>query len=150
MFRTFPEDIALFESRVGFDASVHGLLDRRGRSVLTIDEDPRFAPRCVEHAAAVVRGFLDASRLLPRDVDLLIASQYPPTFATDVARAVGIAPERVPELPAGLAGAHTAGPIAALEAAMAAGQFAAARRVLFVCAGAGITIAAALYVTAPS
>ena len=91
-------------------------------------EDPRFAARCVEHAAAVVRGFLDASRLLPRDVDLLIASQYPPSFATDVARAVGIAPERVPELPADLAGAHTAGPIAALEAAMAAGQFAAARQ----------------------
>jgi len=148
-FRTFPEDIGLFEARVAFDASSHGLLGRRGRSVLTIHEDPKFPLRCVEHATTVVSRFLDAARLAPGDVDLLIASQHPPAFGADLARAVRIPLERVPVVQGGLAGAHTAGPIAALEAAMASGRFAAAKRVLFVSAGAGITIAAALYRTSP-
>jgi 3-oxoacyl-[acyl-carrier-protein] synthase-3 len=143
--RTFPEDIDLFEARVAFDASSHGRLDRRGRSVLTIREDTRFAARCLERAVSVARGFLDAARLSPADVDLLLASQHPRSFAVDLGAALGIVPERIPALPRELVGAHTAGPIAALEAAMSSGRFAAARRVLFVAAGAGITISAALY-----
>jgi 3-oxoacyl-[acyl-carrier-protein] synthase III len=147
-FKTFPEHIGLFEARVEYDASAVGLLDHRGRSVLTIREDPSFGARCAERAASVASGFLDAARLLPKDVDLLIASQYPAPFAAEVAGALGIPRDRVPILRAELAGAHTAGPIAALEAAMESGRFAAAKRVLFVTAGAGITIAVALYRTA--
>ncbi len=93
----------------------------------------------------MARGFLDAARLLPADVDLLVASQHPRGFAAELAAALGIAPERVPALSRELAGAHTTGPIAALEAAMASGRFAAARRILFVTAGAGITVTAALH-----
>jgi 3-oxoacyl-[acyl-carrier-protein] synthase III len=51
----------------------------------------------------------------------------------------------VPSVPRDLARAHTAGVIAALEAAFASGAFARAGRVLFVTAGAGLTIGAALY-----
>ena len=42
-------------------------------------------------------------------------------------------------------GAHTAGPIVALDAAMESGQFAAARTILFATVGAGIVVGVALY-----
>jgi 3-oxoacyl-[acyl-carrier-protein] synthase-3 len=145
-FHTFVEHSELFEARVAFEPSTgHGVLGHRGRSVLEVREDPRFAAVCVERATDVTRGFLERMSLGAGDVDVLVASAYPPGFAVDVARAVGIAADRVPQLPSELASAHTAGPIAALAAAKDSGRFARARNVLFVAAGAGVTVAVALY-----
>jgi 3-oxoacyl-[acyl-carrier-protein] synthase-3 len=141
--RTFPEHQGLFEARLDFEPG--RLLHRRGRSVLVVREDPSFAARCVELAAGVARDFLDGAGLRPGDVDLLVASAYPVGFAGELARALGIAPERLPELPAEMAGAHTAGPIAALAAADRTGALARARNLLVATAGAGITIAVAHY-----
>jgi 3-oxoacyl-[acyl-carrier-protein] synthase III len=117
----------------------------RGRNVLEIHEAPAFAARCAAHGAAVARAFLAARGLAAADVDLLIASQYPPRFADDVARDLGVPAARVPRVDRPLRSSHTAGPIAALDAAIADGRFARARHVLFVTAGAGIAIGVALY-----
>lgn len=145
-FRTFPEHSALFEVRVNFDpAGNRGLFGHSGRNILEVHEDPRFAALCVQRATEVTVAFLDRAKLRVDDVDVLVASPYPPGFAGDLARAVGVAADRVPELPPELASAHTAGPIAALQAAVESGRFARARNVLFVTAGAGITIAVAHY-----
>lgn len=141
--RTFSEDADLFESRMHWDPRA-GLL-RRGRNVVEIDETPRFATRCIDHAIDVVGELLGRTSLSIDSIDLLVASQYPARFAGDLARALGIEPARVPSVSAKLERAHTAGPIAALEAAIASGQFARARHTLFVTAGAGITIGAAVY-----
>ncbi len=141
--RTFGEDAALFEAEVRW-APRGGLL-HRGRNVLEIHEAPAFAARCVEHAIDVTSEVLDDAGLDGEDVDVLIASQHPRAFAREVARELGIPEDRLPEVRGALATAHTAGPLAALAAAFATGQFTRARRVLFVTAGAGITIGVALY-----
>jgi 3-oxoacyl-[acyl-carrier-protein] synthase-3 len=145
-FHTFPEHAGLFEARVQFEPGTgEDRVGHRGHSVLDVHEDPTFAARCVERATEVTAAFLERVALRAGDVDLLIASPYPPRFAAELAQAVGVTAERVPELPPELACAHTAGPIAALATAMESGCFARARNVLFVTAGAGITIAVALY-----
>ena len=54
----------------------------------------------------------------------------------------------VPRVRSALLQTHTAGPIAALEAAFESGQFARAHRTLFVTVGAGLAVDVALYVAA--
>lgn len=144
-FASFAEDAELFEVRVRFEPGAGGVFGHRGHPALDVREDPRFAPRCVEHATTVSLRFLDRVGLLVKDVDLLIASGYPRRFDRELATTLGISPRHVPELPPELAGAHTAGPLAALATASRNGQLALARRVLFVTVGAGITVGVALY-----
>lgn len=140
---TFAEDAALFESHLRWDPAAG--LTRRGRNVLEIRESPAFGPQAVARAAEAAAGFLDRAGVRPADIDLVIASQYPRQFPTAVAARLGIPSDRVPRVPRALSASHTAGPLAALEAALDSGQLAAARRVLFVTAGAGITVSLALY-----
>jgi len=147
-FRTFPEDAELFVVELGWEAG-QGRMRRRGKNMLDVREDPRFGPACVKHATRVVKQFLADDGLSADDVDLVIGSQYPAHFADDVAAAVGIAADKVPVVDERLASSHTAGPIAALDAAIASGAFARARHVLFVTCGAGITIGVARYRPTP-
>lgn len=141
--RTFPEHAPLFEIDLRWDPSAG--LTRRGRNVLEVYEAPGFAACCVERASEVAQDLLASAGLAVGDIDLVIASQYPRGFARQVTRRLGIPVDRVPGVASELAAAHTAGPIAALEAAIESKQFAHARHTLFVTAGAGITIGAALY-----
>jgi len=139
--RTFPEDASLFESHLVWDSHA----GMRGRNIVEIREAPAFGDRCVEHAVEVVREVLADAALRPDQVDVLIASQYPDGFGLRVARALGIADDRLPFVPRELRGTHTAGPIGALESALTTRRFAHARHALFVTAGAGITIGVAWY-----
>jgi 3-oxoacyl-[acyl-carrier-protein] synthase III len=129
--RTFPEDAALFESHVAHDG------------ILEICEAPAFEDHCVEHAAAVAREVLAEAALRPAQIDVLVASQHPHCFALRVAHALGIPADRLPHVAPALRDTHTAGPIGALEAALATRPH--ARHTLFVTAGAGITIGVAWY-----
>jgi 3-oxoacyl-[acyl-carrier-protein] synthase-3 len=144
-FRTFPGDAGLFEVRLRFEPRSGSPLPRRGRNVLDVQVSPVFAERCVGHAVEVASDYLRRAGLRAAQVDLLVASQYPPSFGADVASAIGMPAERVPGVDRALASVHTAGPIAALDAAVQSGRFARAKNTLFVAAGAGITIAVALY-----
>jgi 3-oxoacyl-[acyl-carrier-protein] synthase-3 len=135
-FRAFPEFADLFVVRIGFDGE---------RNVIDVHEDATFARRALECATSAASAFLDRQKIAASDVDLLVASQAPPTFADDLARALGIATDCVPRVTPDLAMAHTAGPLVALDAAIQSGQLARARRVLFVTASAGITVGSALY-----
>jgi 3-oxoacyl-[acyl-carrier-protein] synthase-3 len=139
-FQTFATEAPLFQATLNREG---GAL--RGRYVLEVREDPRYAAACLEHARQVSRGFLARAELLESDVDLLIASQYPPGFARDLARELGVPPERVPRVANDRGPTHSAGVMAALEAAIDSGLFWRAHTVLFVTAGAGITIGVALY-----
>lgn len=141
--KTFADETASFVAEMGWqrDAGVF----RHGRNVLEIHESPRFAERCVEHGVAVARALLASANLRIQDVGALIASQYPMDFATSLAHRLELPADRVPRVAPDLAGSHTAGPIAALEAATVSAQLARVRHTLYVTAGAGPTIAAALY-----
>ena len=79
--------------------------------------------------------------LVEGDGDLLVATASVPGFADGLAARLGVPAERVPSPADGLAGAHTAAPAVALETV----HLDAASTALFVSAGAGITVAAALY-----
>jgi 3-oxoacyl-[acyl-carrier-protein] synthase-3 len=146
--RTFAAHADLFEATVHWAPRAGWL--RRGRNIVEVREAPELAPRCVELATEVVTGFLARQALVPDDIDLVIASQYPSRFALDIADRLGIPRTRVPRVRPELASSHTAGPIAALEAAFERGQLAHARHTLFVTVGAGITVGVALYVGAPA
>jgi 3-oxoacyl-[acyl-carrier-protein] synthase-3 len=141
LIRTFPEDASLFLSRLVWDRRV----GMHGRNVVEVVEAPAFADRCVDRAVEVARELLADAELRPEQIDLLMASQYPVGFPFQVARALGIAADHVPEVKPELVGSHTAGPIGALEAAIASRRLPRARHALFVTAGAGTTIGVAWY-----
>lgn len=141
--RTFPEHQALFEANVRWDPDA-GFLGR-GKNVLEMIEAPELAEACVEHAADVTSALLGEADLRASDVDLLITSQCPLRFPERLARRLGVPLTHLPQVAPELGTLHTAGPIAALEAAIEGGRFAAAATTLFVTVGAGITVAAALY-----
>jgi 3-oxoacyl-[acyl-carrier-protein] synthase III len=141
--RTFPEQAPQFE--IDLRWSPNAGLTGRGRNVIDVYEAPGFAASCVDRATEVAQELLSSVELSVGDVDLVIASQYPRGFGRLVARQLGIPVERVPQVAAALATAHTAGPIAALETAIESRQFSRAHHTLFVTAGAGITIGAAVY-----
>jgi 3-oxoacyl-[acyl-carrier-protein] synthase-3 len=145
--RTFPDEGALFESRLRWDPNAAlGL----GRNILDVEVAYDLADRCVTRAAEVATDVLARASLAGGDIDLLIASQYPRSFALEVAAMLHIPARRVPLVPRELARAHTAGPIVALAAAMRSGAWQQARHTLFVAAGAGLTISVALYRNAVS
>jgi 3-oxoacyl-[acyl-carrier-protein] synthase III len=113
--------------------------------VLEVKAAPELGERCIDRAAIVVDDAFTRAALTAADIDLVIASQYPPHFGIQLADRIGIPGNRVACVPAPLARAHTAGPIAALSSAMRSGAWARARHTLFVTAGAGLTIGVALY-----
>lgn len=145
VLRTFPEHAALFEIDLRWNPKAG--LARRGANAVEAYEAPGFASCCVERATEVAQDLLASAALSAREVDLLLTSQYPRGFGKQVAHRLGIDADHVPEVAPSLAGAHTAGPIAALEAAIRSRRFAEARHVLFVTVGAGVTIGVALYRT---
>jgi 3-oxoacyl-[acyl-carrier-protein] synthase-3 len=140
--QTFPDDAALFDATLRWKPTA-GLAV--GRNVLEIRAARELTERCVERATGVVDAVLEHASLSSADVDLLIASQYPVHFDLALAAELHIPASRVPLVPRELARAHTAGPIAALAAAIRSGAWARARHTLFVTAGAGLTIGVALY-----
>jgi 3-oxoacyl-[acyl-carrier-protein] synthase-3 len=141
--RTFPEHAPQLEIDLRWSPAAG--LTGRGRNVIEVHEAPGFTASCVDRASEVARELVASAGLAVGDIDLVIASLYPPGFGRFVARQLGIPLDRVPRVPSELAAAHTAGPIAALETALASNQFACARHTLFITAGAGITIGAAVY-----
>ncbi|TMQ10565.1 MAG: hypothetical protein E6J91_25980 [Deltaproteobacteria bacterium] len=140
---TFAEHAPLFEAQLRWDP--HAGLTRRGRNVLEVHEAPGFTACCVDRAAEATSHFLADATLTAADIDLVIASQYPRTFGSQVVHRLGIPTSHLPEVAAEFAGSHTAGPIAALEAAIASGQFGRARHTLFITVGAGLTVGLVLY-----
>lgn len=141
-FEIFDEHSGLYESHVEWHpgGGRHG-----GRNVLSVGIDASFAERCVDCAQAALARYLDHLGLEPSDVDYVVPSQFPPTFPDGLARRLGLPLERVARVGTALSLAHTAGPLAAWDAAGASDAFQRARNVVFVTVGAGITVGLALY-----
>jgi 3-oxoacyl-[acyl-carrier-protein] synthase-3 len=146
-FETFPEYEELFDSRVSWKARLAPRLPGRaaGRSVLTVREQPAYASQCLECTQVAVEKYAADHGLTIRELDLVATSGPSVEFPVELAARLGIPPERVAGPTRGSRRAHTAGPIAALEAARRDGRLETARTVLWVAVGAGITVALALY-----
>jgi 3-oxoacyl-[acyl-carrier-protein] synthase-3 len=139
-FATFPEFAELFGSYLDWHKDARRGL-HHGRNMLTVEIADSYAARALECAESTARELAGAQALDLGDVDLLIATASVPGFADGLATRLGVPAERVPSPADGLANAHTAAPAVALESA----GLSTSGTVLFVSAGAGITVAAALY-----
>jgi 3-oxoacyl-[acyl-carrier-protein] synthase III len=140
-FATFPEFGELFQSYVDWHDDAGSGLAGHGRNVLTVEIAESYTARALECAESTVRELADAQALEIAKVDLLVATASVPAFADGLATRLGVSAERVGSVPDGLARAHTAAPALALESI----GLEAGRTALFVSAGAGITVAVALY-----
>jgi 3-oxoacyl-[acyl-carrier-protein] synthase-3 len=146
-FETFPERGELFDSRVSWQRRSGPALPGRlgGRSVLRVRERPEYASQCLDCAQVAIEKYTANHGFTVGELDLLVASGPYDDFPQALADRLGLPPGRVARPTGGLRGAHTAGPIAALEAARRNGQLQAARTALWIAVGAGITVALAVY-----
>lgn len=143
-FDTYPEFESLFSAKLDWqERPVLG-----GHNVLVIDQEPGYADRALDCAVASTRRFLGRFGLKPRDIDLVVPSQLPGRFPDLLGRRLELSADRIARANGELAGAHTAGPIVALEAAEKSGRLAEAEHLLFVTVGAGISVGLALYIRA--
>jgi len=148
---TFPEYQDLFVSGLVWQER-HGLRVPRqaaGQSRMVIDARPGYHARLVDCAEEAAHRFLRRLGMGMDEVDLLIPAPSSPDFLDTLRVRLGVPGDRVAYVAEDLAGAYTAGPIAALQAAIRSGRLAEARNTLVLAAGAGITVALALYRQAP-
>ena len=139
-FATFPEYAELFQSYLDWHEDARRGL-HHGRNILTVEIAESYTSRALECAESTARELAAAQALDLGEVDLLIATASVPGFADGLAAHLGVPAERVASPADGLATTHTAAPAVALESV----RLEAASSALFVSAGAGITVAAALY-----
>ena len=140
-FATFPEFSELFQSYVDWQEDARRGLTHPGRNILTVEIADSYADRALECAESTARELAAANVLDLGEVDLLVATASVPGFGDALAERLGVSGQRVASLADGPAGAHTAAPAVALESV----RLEAGCTALFVSAGAGITVVAALY-----
>jgi 3-oxoacyl-[acyl-carrier-protein] synthase III len=140
-FATFPEFAELFQGYVDWQEDAGPGPDHHGRNILTVEIAESYTVRALECAESTVHELAAAQGLDLGAIDLLVATASVPGFADALASRLGVSAERVAPLPHDLAGAHTAAPVLALESV----PLEKSGTALLVSAGAGITVAAALY-----
>ena len=140
-FETFPEFADLFQSYMDWQEDAPGGEIPHGGNVLTVEIAESYATQAIDCAESTARQLSAANGLDLSQVDLLVATASVPGFADGLAKRLGVSLDRAASPSDDLAGAHTAAPAVALESVRLEGG----RTALFVSAGAGITVVAALY-----
>jgi 3-oxoacyl-[acyl-carrier-protein] synthase III len=151
---TFPEYADLFTSGLVWRErrGVRGVRGPRqgiGSHQMTIALSPGYEDRLADCAEEATRRFLRRLGLGFEDIDLLVPAPAGAGFVDRLRERLGVPGDRVAYIPEDLEGAYTTGPIAGLQAAMRSGRLDEARSALLLAAGAGITIALALYRQSP-
>ncbi len=148
---TFPEYEELFTSGLVWQGRRRLRVPGRpaGQSHMVIDEKPGYQARLADCAEDATRRFLARLGMGIGEIDLLVPASSSPDFLDPLRARLGIPGDRVAYTGEDLAGAYTTGPIAALQAAMKSGRLGEARNTLMLAAGAGITVALALYRQTP-
>ncbi|HUO71639.1 MAG TPA: hypothetical protein VMU39_12765 [Solirubrobacteraceae bacterium] len=137
-FKTFPEYGEHFHSDVAWHEPPG---KGHGQNILTVEIDERYRTDAVKCAESTVRELATEEELDLANLDMLIATASVRGFASALAQSLGTKAARIVALPDGLAHAHTAALAIALESV----QLADSRTAVLVCAGAGMTVVAALY-----
>jgi 3-oxoacyl-[acyl-carrier-protein] synthase III len=112
---------------------------------MVIDSKPGYQARLVDCAEDATRRFLGRLGMGVGEIGLLVPASSSPDFLDPLRVRLGIPGDRVAYTAEDLAGAYTTGPIAALQAAIKSGRLGDATNTLMLAAGAGITVALALY-----
>jgi|SRR5579872_6562710 len=142
---TFPQYADRFRSEVRWAPSKHPVGRRRGHNILEIEIADDYRELALDCAADSAQRFSRRVELDFRGVDLLIATGSVGGFGEMLADRLGIPGEQVVSPAGSLSKAHTAGPLVALETAIRGERLTDASTALVVSAGAGITVALALY-----
>jgi 3-oxoacyl-[acyl-carrier-protein] synthase III len=144
---TFPEYEDLFTSGLMWRErnGIHAPRRGNGHHHMVVAVGPGYHARLADCAEEATRRFLRRLGLGIDDIDLLVAAPAAPGFLDQLRSKLGIHGDRVAYTSEDLDGAYTTGPIAALQTAIKSGRLAEARNTLLVAAGAGITVALALY-----
>jgi len=150
--QTFPEYQDLFASGLVWQErrGPRVPLRARGRSHMAIDEKPGYHARLADCAEETTRRFLHRLGMRMGEIDLLVPAPSAAGFLDILMARLGVPGDRVAYVPEDLEAAHTTGPIASVQAAIKSGRLGEARNTLVLAAGAGITVALALYRQAPS
>ncbi len=148
---TFPEYEDLFVSGLVWQGRRGPRVPGRGtgRSQMVIDSKPGYQARLVDCAEEATCRFLRGLGMDIGQIDLLVPAPSTPEFVDPLRRRLGVPGDRVAYVPEDLEGAYTAGPIAALQAAIKSGRLGEARNTVMLAAGAGITVTLALYRQTP-
>jgi 3-oxoacyl-[acyl-carrier-protein] synthase III len=149
---TFPEYEDLFVSGLAWQGRRGPGFPGRGtgHSQMIIDEKPGYHARLVDCAEEATRRFLRRLGMDIGEVDLLVPAPAASGFLDPLRRRLGVPGDRVAYATEDLEGAYTTGPIAALQAGVRSGRLGEARTTMMLAAGAGITVALALYRQAPA
>ncbi|MCK5145654.1 hypothetical protein KAR48_02800 [bacterium] len=139
--RTFPEFKQSFESHVSW--TPWGLL-RRNRNVLWINQQDNYVDLCVQCTLHSINQFFKETDLQLDDIDLIIPSQSPKGYVHKLIKQMGMA-DQFSQVESKKGEWHTAGPAIALHRTWQDGRFKNSGNILFICVGAGITTALALY-----
>jgi 3-oxoacyl-[acyl-carrier-protein] synthase III len=116
-----------------------------GQSQMVMDEKPGYQARLADCAEEAARRFLRRAGMGIGEIDLLVAAPSSSGFLDPLRVGLGIPGDRVAYVAEDLDGVHTTGPLAALQAAIRSGRLGEARNTLMLAAGAGLTVALALY-----
>jgi len=135
---TFPEYEDLFTSGLVWQG-------RRRQSHMVVDAKPGYHARLADCAEEATRRFLRGVGLDIGQVDLFVPAPSAPEFLDRLRLRLGVPGDRVAYVAEDLEGSYTTGPIAALQAAVKSGRLGEARNTVLLAAGAGITVALALY-----
>jgi 3-oxoacyl-[acyl-carrier-protein] synthase-3 len=148
---TFPEYQDLLQSEYYWKAARGPVGPGRavGHSQLVIDRKPGYLARSVDCAEEATLRFLGRLGMSFDDIDLLVPAPSFPDFLDKLRVRLHVPGDRVAYVEENLVGAYSTGSIAALEAAFRSGRLAEARNTLMLAAGAGITVALALYRQSP-
>ncbi len=148
---TFSEYEDLFRSGLVWEKRRPRLVPwrARGQNRMVIHEEPGYPDRLVDCAEEATRRFLRRLGMAIDDIDLFVPAPISTDFVDPLRTRLGIPGDRIAYVTEDLAGAYTTGTIAALQAAIKSGRLGEARHTLIVAAGAGITVAHALYRQTP-
>jgi len=112
---------------------------------MVIDEKPGYHDRLVDCAEEATHRFLRRLGMGIGEIDLFVPAPSFPDFLDPLKVRLGIPGDRIAYVTEDLECAYTTGPIAALQAAVKSGRLGEARNTVMLAAGAGITVALALY-----
>jgi 3-oxoacyl-[acyl-carrier-protein] synthase-3 len=144
---TFPEYDDLFASGLVWQERHGHRVPRQaaGQHEMVIECKPGYAARLADCAEEASRRFLSRLGMGWGEIDLVVPAPSSPDFLDALTTRLGVPGDRVAYTGEDLEGAYTAGPIAALQAAIRSGRLGEARNTLMLAGGAGITVALALY-----
>jgi 3-oxoacyl-[acyl-carrier-protein] synthase-3 len=148
---TFPEYADLFVSGLVWQKRRGPRLPRRavGQTLMAIDSNPGYHARLVDCAEEAAHRFLRRLGMGIGEIDLIVPAPSAPDFQDPLIARLGVPGDRVAFVTEDLEGTYSTGPIAALQAATKSGRLGEARNTLMITAGAGITVALALYRQTP-